>query len=168
MWVTGVGCRQKRASHFHKIMSGGGLRLHFFLIFICYHGVFGKLYRGATSQQVGDTAVGGTVLISLGHEIDVHAQDVFLRAKLFRRHGRLRFKSYLERAEAVYLHALRVLHGTRHRGDELAKHCLDIGTFHGAVLLHYLGQLAGRHRVDHHRTGIPFSINTAATVVVAI
>ncbi len=168
MRVTDVGCVQKQTSYFHKIISGADLWLLFNLVFVGYHGVFGELGHGATSQQIRDTAVGATVLVCLGHEIDVHAQNVFLRAKLLRRYGRLRFKSNLERAEPVYLHALRVLHGTRHRGNELTKHSFDIRTFHSTVLLHYLGQLTGRHRVDHHRTGIPFLVNTTTLVVVLI
>ena len=140
----------------------------FFFVRFGNHGVFWKLGDGASVKHPRDTTVVILVFVSLRKEVDVQPFDVGLYVKLLRRCGRLGLKTYLERAEAVYLHTLGVLHGACHRGHKFAKNGFYVRTLYGAVLLHYLRQLACCHRFGYYGTGVPLLVSTALLVVVLI
>ena len=131
---------------------GWVLRLLFFL----HHSIQGQLLYAGTLQELLD-AVATAVRRALRKEQHAQALDVLGDAELGGGLGALLLHSDLERAEAVQLHALGVLHLVLHDLHEFLQHCHHVGAFHGTVALDDLCQLAGVNHCGGYGAGIPFA-----------
>ena len=102
-------------------------------------------------------AVASLVVATLGSEYHVHALDVVGDGEGLGRAGALAVQADLERAEAVELHTLGVLHLVLHDLHELLDDGHDVRALHGTVTLDDLCQATGVDDADGYGTGIPLA-----------
>lgn len=131
-------------SHFLTFLSRCFLR-----VVECHaYGVLGQFGDFAAGEQCADACL---VLLDfrLGLEEYVHRLDVLSGGELLYRVGGSCGHADFECAEAVQLDAVRHLQVLLHRFHEFAEHGHYVGALHGAVGLHFFGEV-----VDVHRSGV--------------
>ena len=102
-------------------------------------------------------AVASLVVATLGGEHHMHALDVVGDGEGLGRAGTLAVQTNLERAEAVELHTLGVLHLVLHDLHQLLDDGHDVRALHGTVALDNLCQATGVDDADGYGTGIPLA-----------
>ena len=120
------------------------------------HGVQGQLLDLAVLQELL-LAVAGGVGGALRGEDDVEALDILAHGELLGRLRTLARDADLERAEAVQLHALGVLHLVAHDLDHFLDDGHHVGALDGTVALDDFRQLAGVDDGGGHGAGVPLA-----------
>jgi hypothetical protein len=147
--------------------SYGNITSYYSPLLLLWRGVVLGFCQAAVLHQVlhALTVYGD---VGLGLEDDVYTLDVVLHGKLAGTFGTSGGDTQLEGTEIRDGHTLGVLEQVAHGRSEFAEHGQDIGSLHGTVVLHPLGQFLYAHGLVDDYSAIPLVIGGRLFVLVLI